>query len=277
MLKKTLLVGGLCLSCLITAVPASAQEAATLVMRSGDRVSGELVDLGGVGFTLRVNGVDRQIDPSQVAAIEFVGPASADLQRARVQAAQPGRPHIVLRNGEVLEGSLYDIGGTHPLRITVQTPSGQRDYTSNDVAQIYYANSDGAVATSGQAVADDVPAGNIRVEANRDWTDTGITVRRGERLVVNPTGNINVGPGLSAGVNGTSATSSNNYPVKSAAAGTLIGRVGNGAAFVIGSQTEVTIPANGRLYLGVNDDNFGDNNGFFSVGIARQPSVIRRR
>ena len=56
-------------------------------------------------------------------------------------------------------------------------------------------DSGGAVATTGQASASEAPAGNIRVEANRDWTDTGITVQRGERLMVNPTGNINLGPG----------------------------------------------------------------------------------
>ena len=70
---------------------------------------------------------------------------------------------------------------------------------------------------------------------------------------------------------------SGNYPVKSAPAGTLIGRVGNSAPFVIGSQTEITTPADGRLFFGVNDDHYADNNGFFSVGIARQPNVTNRR
>ena len=63
---------------------------------------------------------------------------------------------------------------------------------------------------------------------------------------------------------------------KSASAGTLIGRVGNSAPFVIGSQSELTMPANGQLMLGVNDDHFADDNGFFSVGVARQAAVRRR-
>jgi hypothetical protein len=270
MCKTTLLVGGFCLFCLTAALPAAAQEPATLVLRSGERISGELVDLGGVGFTIRVNGQDRQVDSNQVAAVEFTpGGPSADA-RSRLQS---GRPVVVLRNGQIIEGSLNDIGGTHPLRVTLNTPGGQRDFTSNDVAQIFYADT-GAVGTSG--VAQDVPAGDIRVDANRPWTDTGITVRRGERLIFNSTGNINLAEGLSAGVNGTSATSSANYPVRNASAGTLIGRVGNSAPFVIGSQGELTMPANGRLMLGVNDDHLADNNGFFSVGVARQPGVQRR-
>src|SRR5262245_66013554 len=95
MLKKTLLVSGLCMSCLVSALPASAQEPATLVMRSGDRISGELVDLGGVGFTIRVNGQDRQVDPNQVAAVEFTPGDPTPDARSRLQS---GRPVVVLRD-----------------------------------------------------------------------------------------------------------------------------------------------------------------------------------
>jgi hypothetical protein len=270
MLKKTILVFGLCLSCLVAAQPVAAQEAATIVMRSGDRISGELVDLGGIGFTIRVNGQDRQIDPGQVAIVEFSGASADALNRVR---SASGRPHIVLRNGDVIEGRLYDIGGTHPLRVTVDTPNGQRDFTSNDVAQIHYVNSLGAspeaVATSGQ---NSVAPGDIRVDANRQWTDTGITVRRGERWLFNSTGNVMLAEGISAGVNGTTAVSSANYTARGVPAGTLIGRVGNSAPFVIGSQTELTMPANGRLMLGVNDDHYQDNTGYFTVGVARAPN-----
>jgi hypothetical protein len=45
----------------------------------------------------------------------------------------------------------------------------------------------------------------------------------------------------------------------------LIGRVGNTRPFVIGSESDVTMPANGRLYFGVNDDYVGDNSGSFVV------------
>ena len=44
----------------------------------------------------------------------------------------------------------------------------------------------------------------------------------------------------------------------------------NGAPFPIGTSPQlVTMPANGRLYLGVNDDEFGDNSGAFAVTIVR--------
>jgi hypothetical protein len=272
MLKHTLLVTGLCLSCLASVQPASAEEPATIVLRSGDRISGELLDLGGAGFTIRVNGQERLIEANEVAAVEFTpGAPSADT-RARLRQ---GRPIVVLRNGQLVEGSLFDIGGSRPLRLSLNTLSGQRDFTSSEVAQIYYADPVGEAA--GSAVQEEVRVGDIRVEANRPWTDSGISVRRGERVIFNSTGNINVAEGASAGVNGTSAVNSPDYPVRNAAAGTLIGRVGNSPPFAIGSQAELTMPAAGRLMLGVNDDHYADNNGFFSVSVSGQQPAIRRR
>ena len=225
------------------------------------------------GFTIRVNGQDRHVDANQVAAVEFTpGGPNADA-RARLQS---GRPVVVLRNGQNIEGSLADIGGTRPLRITLNTATGQRDFTSGDIAQMFYVDPGGGAAKLPGNVGQEIAPGDIRVDANRGWVPTGISVRRGERLMFNATGNINVAEGASAGVNGTSAVSSANYPVRSASAGTLIGRVGNSAPFVIGSQSELTMPANGQLMLGVNDDHFADNNGFFSVGVARQSAARRR-
>ena len=53
-------------------------------------------------------------------------------------------------------------------------------------------------------------------------------------------------------------------------AGALIARVGNSAPFPIGNATTVTVPAAGQLFLGINDDNVGDNQGGFRVSIQRQ-------
>ena len=62
------------------------------------------------------------------------------------------------------------------------------------------------------------------------------------------------------------------YPVPTAGVGALIGYIlqSNGQSsqpFLIGSQATLTVPADGRLYLLVNDDNYTDNSGSFSVRI----------
>ncbi|MEQ1729298.1 MAG: hypothetical protein ABL982_13055, partial [Vicinamibacterales bacterium] len=160
-----------------------AQEPSTVVLKSGERISCELIDMNGSGFAVRVNGQDRNIGVGDVAAVEFaVGPIPADAQN-RINA---GQPVVVMKNGQVLEGRLSDVGGTRPLRLTIDTPGGQRDLSSNDVAQVHFsrgASSQGAVASSGQAQqAPAAGARTIQVAANQLWTDTGITVLQGESL-----------------------------------------------------------------------------------------------
>jgi hypothetical protein len=267
MLKKTLIIFGVGLA---SVVPAWAQEPATLVLRSGERISGELVDHGGVGFTIRVNGQDRRVSTSDVAVVEFAGGELTGEQRAKVQG---GQPIVVLRSGQTVDGRLSDISGTRPLRLVVDTPSGQRDFQSSEVARVYLAvPGAGAVATTGQA-AQTPGAHTVHVDAKRPWTDTGLTVRRGERVTFNASGDIDImsGAGMSAGPAGTTAVSAGRYPVQGASAGALIGRVGNGRPFLIGSNTQpIVMTDNGRLFLGINDNAFDDNSGAFTVSIVNQ-------
>ena len=267
MLKRPLIVCFLCLSSFLFAMSATAQEGATLVLKSGERVGGNLVDLNGSGFIMRVNGQERRIGVNDVAVVEFTGgDANADV----LTRLRSGQQVVMLRNGQAVEGRLHDVGGTHPLRITVNTSSGTRDFNSNDVAQIFLATPPGAAAvgTAG-APTTTLPASvGVRVDANQAWVDAGINVARGNLVAFNASGDIMVAPGASAGVAGTPALTSTQYPIPSAMAGALIGKVGNSAPFLIGSNTQpIAMPADGRLMLGINDDGFGDNTGSFSVTV----------
>jgi hypothetical protein len=151
MLKKIIAGWGVGLVTLLTALPVSAQVVATVVLRDGQRPSGELIDLNASGFTLRVNGQVQAFPTNQVAAVEFVVGAPPPEAEARINA---GQPLVVLRSGAIVEGRLSDIGGTRPLRLTIDTPGGSRDYTSNDVAQIYlFAPKRAAAATPPQTPA----------------------------------------------------------------------------------------------------------------------------
>ena len=60
------------------------------------------------------------------------------------------------------------------------------------------------------------------------------------------------------------------FPLPAAPVGALIGRINNGAPFLIGSGTSLLrMPASGRLMLGINDDAFDDNSGAFTVAVSR--------
>src|SRR3954463_16538193 len=185
MLKRTVL-GALCVAAMLTGGIAQAQENATLVLRSGERVTGQLVDLGGVGYTVRVNGQDRHIPQNGVSVIDFTGGTMSDADWANFT----GTSQVVLRNGQTIDGQLYDIGGTSPLKLTIKTASGEQQLSSNDVARIVLARPDNATTGTTGVAATAAVAGAITVQANQPWTSTGITVRKGQRITFQTTGEV---------------------------------------------------------------------------------------
>jgi len=265
MLKRTVLSAVCATAMLVTGV-AYAQSSATLTLRSGERVSGDLIDLGGVGYTIRVSGNERQIAQNDVAVIDFTGGTMSDADWAKFT----GTSQIILKNGQTIDGQLYDIGGASPLRLSIKTSSGDRDLSSNEVARIVMARPENApTGTTGAGVAPTAPvAGAVTVQANQPWTPTGFTVRRGQRLTFQTSGEIQLSDDATDVANPDGAKKARyatNAPMKQVLAGALIGRIGNGAPFAIGNQTSIVAPGAGVLFLGVNDDGFEDNKGNFQV------------
>jgi len=264
---------------LATALPIAAQETATLALKNGERPSGELVDMGAGGFVLRINGQDRQFPTGEVAAVEFVvGPLPAGIQ----DKVNAGQPIVLLRSGQVIDGRLSDVGGTHPLRLTVDTLSGPREFSSSDVAQLHLSplnnRASVATATTGTA-ASAIPANAISVPANQGWTNTGVRVRRGMLIQFTGQGDVMISPTASSGVGGSPAVTNPGarYPLQGAPAGALIGRVGNGTPFLIGTNTQgIAMPGDGQLMLAVNDDVLSDNSGNYSVSLRLGPLSVRR-
>ena len=109
-------------------------------------------------------------------------------------------------------------------------------------------------------------------------TDTGIDLRANDSVTITATGNVTAG--RRAGVvspdggrvSAGAAFGAGTYPVPTAGVGALIGYIvlANGQTsqpFLVGSQLTFTTPADGRLFLLVNDDNYTDNSGSFNVRI----------
>jgi hypothetical protein len=115
-------------------------------------------------------------------------------------------------------------------------------------------------------------ANPIDIPGHAPWTDTGIDVMRGDLLRFDAQGQVTFiqGANSAAGPAG-GAAKSQRYPVPSAGVGALIAKVGNsGTPFLVGdNRNTVTMPATGRLWLGVNDDDFNDNAGSFKVTVIR--------
>ena len=274
MTRKTMLAWAAAMS--VTAI-AFGQQSATLTLRSGERLSAQLMDLGGVGYTVRVDGQERQIPANDVAAIDFTGGSISSSDWDKLSG---GGQLLILKSGETITGQLVDIGGSSPLRMTFRTSSGERDFSSNDIARIVMSRPDNAAATSGTAASSGAATGlGIAVPSQQQWTPTGVTVRRGEWVSFNGSGEIHIGSegNPAIGVSGLAGVLAPGAPVANGASGALIGRVGNSAPFLIGNQSRMQMPAAGQLFLGVNDGNLPDNTGSFQVQVTLDAGTARRR
>jgi len=266
MKKQPWLAAAICVTALALGTVLMAQQSATLVLRSGEHVSGDLMDMG-ADFTMRVNGDTRHYAIADVVLIDFVGGGSG-LPSTELNAI-PSSGHLtVLRQGGSFTGRLIDIAG-NPMQLVFSTDQGERRVDASNVGRVYLGNPNGVTATTGSAVQ--APTGNqktIVIPGNTQWVDTGINVRSGQvvnfsssgEVQLSPNGDDKAGPaGSLLGRNEVRA------PMASALAGALLGRIGNGRAFGIGDQTKISMPGSGRLFLGINDSNVRDNSGNFTI------------
>lgn len=262
----------------------------TFVLNSGERQSGQLVYHTGTNIGLIQNGNERTFAVSDVAVILYNDgdPSANELNQLPMSDNPPEleRHTLVLRNGQVLHGKVYHWNSDS---VIFDTTSGRGTYNNNDVARLFLsgpparrvfsggnsqpvAGNNGRGRGFGRGRANDQPSLTIRVEANRPWTDTGLIVQPGERITFSTTGTIEYGRGMNTGPDGDKNMPARaGYPVRVMPVGGFIARIGNGAPFAIGSTgSPVTMPAGGRLFLGVNDDDYRDNTGGYDVNLYRR-------
>lgn len=110
----------------------------------------------------------------------------------------------------------------------------------------------------------------VVVDAQARWTDTGIDVTAGDRLVVRSEGTITMSSDTDTATAAGSRTGRKapDAPFPQMPAGGLIARIGDSGPFFLGDGGALgRVPSSGRLFLGVNDDYLGDNRGEFRVTI----------
>ena len=122
------------------------------------------------------------------------------------------------------------------------------------------------------------------VSAERVWTRTGLALEKGQRVTVSATGSVVAyQPSLrekevvaEVGPEGTylfsDRVADREFPLPAAGGGPapcygLIGRIGGGAPFFIGTSRTWTADRGGELWLGVNDFDVSDNSGEFLATI----------
>jgi hypothetical protein len=122
-------------------------------------------------------------------------------------------------------------------------------------------------------VSGPVRTATIDVAAKRDWTSTGLIVKRGDRLRITATGSVTLDPasGQASGPEGGDLPDAKKL-MADRPTGALIGVIGadNDDFIFIGGQTEFTARRDGLLFLSVNEGTLSDNTGAYKAVIELQ-------
>jgi hypothetical protein len=189
---------------------------------------------------------------------------------------------IYLRDGRTIRGTLLGfINGRFVVRVDTRNSPIPSSTTDTNVArtrqfegdiQYFRPNEIDRIEIDGRSLDDArYESRTVQVSLDPNWVDSGIDVRRGERVQVSATGVITVGrtritpDGLRS--NDPAA------PLPNAAEGELIGAISDdprAPIFELGSNREFTADRDGRLYLTANRGSYSDARGSFSVQIRRE-------
>ncbi len=113
---------------------------------------------------------------------------------------------------------------------------------------------------------------NVRVRAdnaNNGWTNTGLVVRRGQRLRINASGRVSLGNNRFSTPDGLPNIPDRDKLMRNQPTGGLIAVIGddNDDFVFVGRSRDFVVQRDGVLFLGVNEGNLSDNSGNYDVVI----------
>ena len=110
--------------------------------------------------------------------------------------------------------------------------------------------------------------------ANNGWTNSGLVVRKGQRLRISASGRVSLGRGRFSTPGGLANIQDTDKLMRNEATGALIAVIGddNDDFIVIGPRREFVAQRDGVLFLGVNEGDLTDNTGSYDIVIEAEAS-----
>ena len=110
--------------------------------------------------------------------------------------------------------------------------------------------------------------------ANNGWTNSGLVVRKGQRLRISASGRVSLGRGRFSTPGGLNNVMDQDKLMRNEATGALIAVIGddNDDFIVIGPRREFVAQRDGVLFLGVNEGDLTDNTGSYDIVIEAEAS-----
>ena len=109
---------------------------------------------------------------------------------------------------------------------------------------------------------------SVRADStNNGWTNSGLVVRKGQRLRISSSGRVSLGNGRYATPAGVATIPDNDKLMRTEPTGALIAVIGddNDDFILVGTRRDFVAQRDGVLFLGVNEGNLSDNTGTYDV------------
>ena len=116
---------------------------------------------------------------------------------------------------------------------------------------------------------------SVKADAsNNGWTNSGLVVRKGQRLRISASGRVSLGRGRFSTPGGVSTVQDNEKLMRNEATGALIAVIGddNDDFIIVGPRREFVAQRDGVLFLGVNEGDLADNTGSYDIVIEAEAS-----
>lgn len=270
----------------------------TIKLKDGSVIKGKIVDFKDQQITVVRTGLNNRasnitVEADEVESIEFdsienlqaliniahpnATTASSTVSSSNTSEATNNNGNNTLNQGA---NSAPTISRSAQTSTNIPTPVSPRPTVNQSASQSTgglsqvinaqpTANNNQRSATNGNGRF--IPL-NVKVLADNTangWTNTGLVVKKGQRVRISSTGRISLGAGKYATPAGIGSLADNDRLMKTEPTGALIAVIGddNNDFIFVGSTRDFEAPRDGTLFLGINEGNLNDNSGAFDTNI----------
>jgi hypothetical protein len=185
-----------------------------------------------------------------------------------------GQTTVYVEDVESIEFDANTSSGTNTDDLTAQNnppamrPSNQNNQPDNNIGSSPRTIDPGP-ASSAPPTFFTIKVGVRADSSNNGWTNSGLVVRKGQRLRISASGRVSLGRGRFSTPGGLSAIQDSDKLMRNEATGALIAVIGddNDDFILVGPRREFVAQRDGVLFLGVNEGDLADNTGSYDIVI----------
>ncbi|HVQ38757.1 MAG TPA: hypothetical protein VMS31_14565 [Pyrinomonadaceae bacterium] len=156
-----------------------------------------------------------------------------------------------------------------------QTSQPPRNNPANDPIRTPSRTDNAPPSTTGSPTFFTIKVAVRADNSNNGWTNSGLVVRKGQRLRISSTGRVSLGGGRFSTPTGMTGSVDNDKLMRTEATGALIAVIGddNDDFLLISTRRDFVAQRDGVLFLGVNEGNLNDNTGAYDVVIEAEAGM----